>query len=137
MNLNLELLEKDVNYGLLKEDEIKQNLIDFFKLDELIKLSKFHTMDFKSDNKYFEIKSRRFNHNKYETTMIGKNKIDYAQKYNDNTYYFIFVFEDGIYYYKYNINDKLECYIGGRKDRGKSEYKPYYYIPINYLIKLF
>jgi hypothetical protein len=69
--------------------------------------------------------------------MIGKNKIDYAQKYNDNTYYFIFVFEDGIYYYKYNINDKLKSSIGGRNDRGTSEYKPYYYIPINYLIKIF
>ena len=137
MNLNLELLEKDVNYGLLKEEEIKETIKEFFNLDDLIKLSKFHTMDFKSNNKYFEIKSRRFNHNKYDTTMIGKNKIDYALKNPDETFYFVFVFEDGIYYYKYNIKDKLEPNMGGRNDRGKNEYKLYYYIPVNFLIKIF
>jgi hypothetical protein len=93
-------------------------------------------MDFKYNNKYFEIKSRRFNHNKYKTTMIGKNKIDFANKYPDNTFYFVFVFEDGIYYYKYNIEDKLTSAIGGRWDRGIDELKKYIYIPINYLIKI-
>ncbi len=137
MNLNLEHLEKDVNYGLLKEQEIKATLENYFNCEELTKLSKFHQMDFTSNNKYFEIKSRRFNHNKYKTTMIGKNKIDYANKYPDKTFYFIFVFDDGIYYYKYNIEDKLETSIGGRCDRGINEYKLYYYIPINYLIKIF
>ena len=136
MNLNLELLENDVNYGLLKEEEIRQTIKRFFNLDQFLKLSQFHTMDFKSHNKYFEIKSRRFSHNKYKTTMIGKNKVDYAQTNKDNTFYFIFVFDDGIYYYKYNTDDKLELNIGGRCDRGGDEYKLYYYIPINFLVKI-
>lgn len=138
MNLNLELLEKDIQFGLLKEEEIKLILKDHFEMEnDLIKLSTFHPMDFISGNNYFEIKSRRFNHNKYKSTMVGKNKIEYAKKVcKDKTCFFIFVFEDGIYYYIYDINDNFLSTIGGRNDRGKDEYKLYYYIPLNELIKI-
>jgi hypothetical protein len=138
MNLNLELLEKDIRFGLLKEEEIKLILKDHFEMEnDLIKLSTFHPMDFISGNNYFEIKSRRFSHNKYKTTMVGKNKIEYAKKVcKDKNSFFIFVFEDGIYYYIYDINDNFLSTIGGRNDRGKDEYKLYYYIPINELIKI-
>ncbi len=148
MNLNLELLEKDINYGLTKEKEIEKTIKHYFKMDWFEKLSMFHPMDYEGKSLgfgrfkyYFEIKSRRFKHDKYKTTMIGKNKIDYANKYPyDNYYffyyYFVFVFEDGIYYYEYNIEDKLKSSIGGRTDRGVDEVKQYYYIPIKKLIKI-
>lgn len=142
MNLNLELLEKDVNYGLLKEEEIKIILENYFKnlstnCEKFKKLSIFHPMDFSFGNYYFEIKSRRCKYNKYKTTMIGFNKIQYANKVYNNKYtIFIFVFEDGIFYYKYNKDDNFETSIGGRTDRGIDEIKLYYYIPIEKLIQI-
>lgn len=128
--------EQDLFVGQLNQDYIIDEICNYFKLTNLIKLDKFNVMDFKSTNNYFEIKSRNFRHNKYKTTMIGKNKIDFA-KYNckNNLIYFIFVFEDGNYYYKYNSDDNFETTIGGRTDRGFDEIKLYYYIPINKLIK--
>lgn len=143
MNLNFELLEKDIKYGLSKENEIENILKSYFNMDLFEKLSTFHPMDFKGKSLgcetldyYFEIKSRRCNHDKYKSTMIGKNKIDFANKNTNGFFYFIFVFEDGIFYYKYNPLDKFETTIGGRFDRGRNELKPYFYIPIENLQKL-
>ena len=79
-------------------------------------------------------KNKYIKHNKYKTTMIGYNKYLEAQKHK--TVYFIFSFEDGDYYYKYNKDDKFEIAIGGRCDRNKAEYKDYVYIPITKLIKI-
>ncbi len=131
-------LEQDLLLGNLNEDYIKDVLCEHFKFFDLLKLDKFHPFDFKSldTGELFEVKSRRFNHNKYNTTMIGYNKVDYIRKYSIKTAYFVFVFEDGNYYYKFNPDDKFETCIGGRSDRGISEYKKYYYIPINKLIKI-
>lgn len=136
MNLNTKILEEDIKYGLLKEEEIKIILQKHFDIKKLKKISIFHPFDFINDNTYFEIKSRRFNHNRYKTTMVGYNKIDFANKNKDYDFYFVFVFEDGIYYYKYNPNDKFDTAIGGRRDRGYNEIKFYCYIPIKNLTKI-
>lgn len=127
----------DLIMGQLNEDYIKDVLCSHFGLKTLMKLDLFHPMDFHSPNKYFEIKSRRFNHNKYNTTMVGKNKLDWIKEnYLEGIeYYFVFVFEDGDYYYKYNPDDEFKTSIGGRVDRGLNEIKLYYYIPIDKLIK--
>ena len=145
MNLNYELLEKDIEYGLTKEKEVEQIIKKYFRMDWFEKLSKFHPMDyegrrfgFEGWKYYFEIKSRRFNHDKYKTTIIGKNKIAYCDKYPDDVYFFIFVFEDGIFYYFYSYaeRNKLKSSICGRSDRGLEEYKLYYHIPIEKLQKI-
>ncbi len=130
--------EQDLSFGSLNEDYIQDILCEHFKLPNLLKLDKFHPFDFHNSDSgdWFEVKSRRFNHNKYKTTMIGYNKVDYIRKYSMKNVYFIFIFEDGNYYYKYNPDDKFETSIGGRCDRGISEYKKYYYIPIDKLIKI-
>lgn len=135
----IQRVEKDVNYGLAKECEVKSILQSYFNV-KLTKLSLFHPLDFMDETltTFFEIKSRRLNHDKYNTMMIGKNKIEYIEKNykTNNSYYFIFVCVDGIFYYKYDKEDKLKVSIGGRNDRGKNEYKHYYYIPVNKLIKI-
>ena len=99
----------------------------------------FHPFDFYlNDDKYFELKERFNNYSKYPTTMIGKNKIEIASSNPDKEYYFLFKFNDGLYYIKYD-DDKFSQYeisTGGRKDRGYNEYKSYCYIPICDLIKL-
>lgn len=129
--------EQDLLIGQLNEDYIKDVICYHFKLPNLTKTPLCHPMDFKCDDSYFEIKSRRNTHNKYDTTMIGYNKIQWIK---DNyskidAVYFVFVFTDGDYYYEYNPEDKFETGIGGRWDRGKVEKKLYYYIPTNKLTK--
>ena len=98
--------------------------------------SKFAIFDFEDSNSdiVVEVKCRNNNYNSYPTSMVGKNKIDWAFN-NCKTPYFIFIFNDGSYYWKYNI----EQYIvnkGGRKDRGKFESSDYAYIDIKHLIKI-
>lgn len=127
--------EEDLFMGQLNEDYIKDVICSHFNLQHLNKLDIFNTMDFQCDNNYFEIKSRNCNHNKYDTTMIGYNKINFAKRFPQYNCYFVFVFTDGDYYYKYNPEDKFETGIGGRNDRGKAEYKKYCYIPIDKLTK--
>ena len=61
--------------------------------------------DYIGNNKYIELKTRSFEHTKYPDTMIGLNKIKYAQANPDKEFYFVFAFTDGLYYYKYNPDD--------------------------------
>lgn len=105
---------------------------------QLTKTDKNHVMDFRDNyGTYYEVKTRNNNYNKYPTTMVGYNKIQFAERVC-RPVYFIFNFLDGVYYYEYTIDklDELEIKRGGRCDRGKAEYKTYCYIPINKLIKI-
>ena len=128
--------EKDLILGRMKEDYIIDVIKNHFNLNKLNKLDVYNPFDFYNEEKdiYFELKARRLNHNTYKTTMIGYNKILEAQKYK--TVYFIFSFNDGDYYYKFNKYDGFELAIGGRNDRDKAEYKKYIYIPVSKLIKI-
>ena len=69
--------------------------------------------------------------------MIGYNKylksLEYVKK-NFNVL-FVFIFNDGIYYYKIQ-DEKFEPKKGGRFDRGFDEIKNYIYINIEKLMKL-
>lgn len=127
-----EKFNKDFKFGLKQEDL----LFDTIKrLDsDLVKTGARAIFDYESEKTLVELKSRNNTYNKYPTTMVGYNKIQYANKLNKDTY-FCFNFTDGLYYYKYNKNDKLDFGRGGRCDRGREEYKDYCYIPIEYLRK--
>lgn len=127
---------EDLLMGSLNEDYIKDVICCHFNINNLTKTYEGHPMDFKCDDIYFEVKSRRCKHNTYDTTMIGYNKIQWIIKNNIKDVYFIFVFTDGDYYYKYDPKDNFEINLGGRNDRGKPEYKNYYYIPVEKLNKI-
>ena len=126
----------DKKLGDSEEDRIIK-IIEKKWNTKLIKNGESSIIDFTAENDEYsvELKSRRNNYAKYPTTMIGNNKIDYIKK-NNLTCIFVFAFLDGDYYYKYNENDDFKTDIGGRCDRGKPEFKKYYYIPIENLIKL-
>lgn len=103
----------------------------------LTKLSKYHTFDFIDENGvYYEVKGRNNTYAKYPTTMIGYNKICFANELEKKSV-FVFKFTDGIYYYEYDKEqmDQLIICDGGRRDRGYAEYKKYAYININYLTR--
>ena len=127
--------KEDLLMGELKEEYIKDIICSHFNVPNITKTPYSHPMDFYFDDIYFEIKSRRNTHNKYDTTMIGYNKIQWIKDKNIKDVYFVFVFTDGDYYYKYNPDDNFETTTGGRWDRGKIEKKLYYYIPTNKLTK--
>ena len=67
--------------------------------------------------------------------MIGVNKLVRAKKSNKDIY-FVMIFDDGIFSYKYNKDDTLNYRSGGRKDRGFNEFKSYCYIPIELFTKI-
>ena len=64
----------DYNFGIESENNIIHALQTHFNDDSIIKLNKCHTFDFKGNNKYIELKTRRNNYLKYPTTLIGLNK---------------------------------------------------------------
>jgi len=122
---------EDRKFGTSEEDKQLDKLKTAFG-DDLEKIqSRWSRMDYKSSNCYVEMKSRRCNHNTYETTMVGEGKLKYAEKREVPTY-FAFNFQDGIYYWKYNKEDiengKVTFSEGGRYDRGRIEKDMYAYI---------
>ena len=127
---------KDFEFGILKENDIlpiiRKNLND----PTITKLDNYNIFDFRGNNKYIELKSRNCNYNKYPSTMIGYNKIFKASLLNEDIYFY-FCFEDGLYYWKYDNNIKLETKQSGRRDRGKPELNEYCYIPIEILKKVY
>ena len=126
------MFKKDYNFGLQKEVELLPILRKFFYDDTIIQLDRHNVFDYKGDNKYIELKSRNNNYNRYQTTMIGYNKIKKALELNEDVY-FVFNFTDGLYYYKFDRDKELEIKQGGRFDRGIPEIKDYYFIPIEIL----
>ena len=78
----------DLVFGKLKENEIKEILEGFFNT-KLNTSSKYNLIDFFNDEIYIELKSRRNSYSKFDTTIIGSNKIDYAKSLNKKV---IFVF---------------------------------------------
>lgn len=122
---------KDLEYGTKKEVELLSTFKKIFNCDNLELAPKNYEFDYINNKLQIELKSRFNEYKKYPTTMIGKNKISFADKNNKETF-FCFNFTDGLYYIKYD-KEKFKSYeekIGGRQDRGKFEYKPYIYIPI-------
>jgi hypothetical protein len=131
--------KSDLKFGNYKEVEALKTIQNKFSNCLKKVRDNYFVFDYSCDNCYVELKSRRNSHDKYPDTMIGKNKIDFAEK-SDRPCYFCFSFTDGLYFWKYNKEDiengNVEFRIGGRNDRGKEEYKDYAFIKTNILEKI-
>ena len=125
----------DLVFGKLKENEIKEILEQYFNTT-LQQTSKYGLIDFYNDDLYIELKSRRNTYSKFNTTIIGSNKIDYVKTLNKKSL-FVFNFIDGLYYIEYSplfdSFDICEEYI--YRD-GKKELKTNYHIPIECLKRI-
>ena len=125
----------DLDFGLKKEISEIEKIRNKFS-NRLKPTYNFFVFDYVSPECYVELKSRRNKLNTYPDTMVGKNKMDYAET-ADRPVYFVFSFIDGTYYWKYNkediLNGGVRFSVGGRCDRGKAEYKDYAYISTNIL----
>jgi len=128
--------EDAYNEGKRNEDDNYIFLKEYFNEPTLKQTKKiFSTFDYNSDNIVIELKQRNFDSNKYNDLMIGLNKIEKAKKQKKDIY-FIMSLDDGLFSYKYDINDKLNYRSGGRRDRGLNEFKPYCYIPMELFTKI-
>ena len=67
--------------------------------------------------------------------MMPLKKIDYSKEHLDIDFYFVILFNDGLFLWKFDNNVPLNYRLGGRCDRIKNEIKDYCYIPLNYFIK--
>lgn len=127
---------KDLKFGKKNENNTIDIFNKFFGGTFNKTVDKWDPFDFlnKEECIYIELKTRRNTKNKYPTTMVGYNKIIDGLKHIENGFsvYFCFKFTDGLYYYKLpldgGLNDKCVKDIGGRCDRGRAEYKDYFYI---------
>lgn len=134
--------ESDLSFGELCENKVLKFLNEGeYKENPLEKTDKFNTWDFINSDACIELKSRRCASTDYPTTMIGENKM--VACYNDRKavwnsvlrevrFLFLFLFTDGLYYWDFNPNE-YQVNKGGRKDRGKEEFKRYAYINMNNL----
>ena len=125
----------DLVFGKLKEIEIKEILEQYFNT-KLNTSSKYNLIDFYNDDIYIELKSRRNTYQKYNTTIIGSNKIDYVKTLNKKCY-FVFCYLDGLYYIEYsNIFDSFDICEEYIFRDGKKELKTNYHIPIECLKRI-
>jgi hypothetical protein len=131
---------EDINFGLKSEETNKVTLENFFGCG-LKKTGTYDPMDYTDEAKtiYFEMKTRRINHNQYPTALIGKNKVDFC-KTSNATCYFVYVYLDGMFYVKYDpeLFDTFVCedYQRGWRAGGVAPVSPYVFIPYKYLTPL-
>ena len=73
--------QKDMSFGFSEEDRIQPILEE--KFGELNKLPQYNPFDFENEDYIIEVKSRRINHNKYNTLMFAYSKIEKLEGYED------------------------------------------------------
>lgn len=128
--------KNDYEFGLQREEEIFNLIIDHFKYHENIKFSaKFSLYDYESsDGATFELKSRRCKKNTYSTSLLGTNKITSA-----TNQYFIFSFLDYNGYIKYD-KDLFDSFNKKQLKITRSDIKDvpkqYFLIPVDKLTEL-
>lgn len=145
------ILKEELKIGSIQEERLKVIIEKKYKVS-LKKLDQFNPMDFVCDKFFVEVKSRRNKYDAYPTTIIGKNKIDYAKKYlfsmnqfaweeDKFSVLYVFAFEDGDWFIEQKEhNDKWidECEVKEitRNDGVGTTNKEHICIPINLLSPL-
>ena len=115
--------------GIKAEIEQLTTLQQFFKDDTIIPLPEGSHFDFEGNNLLIELKSRRCNRLTFCDTAIGVQKILYAKECHENVY-FVFQFNNGLYYWKYDPT--VELRMGVISSSGI----PHWFIPVEKLTPL-
>ena len=132
----------DYNFGICSESEVLDKLREHFHANLEIIEYKFSLFDFQAQDILVELKTRKCTKNKYESTMIGCNKlIDAEKKIKDIPnlkIYYVFRFTDCLTYWQFTPDKMKQLPIrkGGRNDRNKKEEGLYFYIDIKDLINI-
>jgi hypothetical protein len=121
-------LNEDLKFGLLSEEAAHENLEGVFgklnKSKDNPNMGDFYEFDKYNDNFYLEMKTRKINHNQYDTLFFGENKFIEGKrllKENPNLrIFYLWKCYDGIYGWEHDSSEFRVC-KRGRWDRGKRE----------------
>jgi hypothetical protein len=136
----MNILRKDLNFGLGCENLILETIKTYFNDDIKKNNNKYAFFDFMGNDCMYELKSRRVNHNTYSTTIFPKHKIDNTDSLNKKRV-LLFGFNDGLYYIEYDKKVFDTFKISNRRYRTDRYYNgkcidkeiDYYEIPIEFL----
>ena len=94
--------QADLKLGDLSESQMTPILRQFFK-DETMEKTKdpFGAIDFIGEKCFCELKTRRINHDKYYTGIIGNNKLR-AFKKSGKENFIVYRYSDGVFYIPYD-----------------------------------
>ena len=137
------LKEQDEQFGFDSESIVKP-IIESYLGIKLIDTDRWDEFDFIDEEKtiYVELKTRRFEKDKYTDTMVGYNKVQLAdeliKKDPDVKILFCFKFTDGIYMFDYKPDLVKKHWIrnGVCFSRCIKEVKKHMFIPINLLTRI-
>lgn len=124
--MNLHLKKLDIKFGDLNEKNTKSIIENWLGIELESYEDKYSTFDYYNTEKKIvvELKSRRNGIKKYDTQLIGYNKLEKAHTKLLNGYivYFFWLLTDGLYCYKVDINHKFKrVFLGNyaRNDKSK------------------
>lgn len=127
-------LVEDLVFGKIRERLVTGYLNrDIFRDDKLnLYENEKKQVDFRNSQIIGELKSRKFNHDKYQETFFGYNKILYLERLKGDSrdWYFYFFFYDGLYMWRYN-EEEYEVRLYEHQERGWIEQV---YVDIRHLI---
>jgi len=127
-------LAEDLVYGKIRERLVVGYLNQDIFRDDIIKLyeNERNQVDFRNSQIIGELKSRTCNHDKFQETMFGYNKILHLEglEGDKRDWYFYFLFYDGLYMWRYN-EDEFVVRLYPNYDRGVEDYA---YVDIKNLI---
>ena len=119
--------ENDLNFGYKSESDIHEILEEYFgtlKNTQDI-YGKYFEFDKVNDNYFIEIKTRRINHNQYDSLFFGKNKFvkgkELLEENPELRIFYLWKCCDGIFGWEHN-SSPYSIKIQGRCDRGRDEY---------------
>jgi len=128
--------EQDLKLGLSNEKNKK--IILEKKFGELNKTENiFDNFDFYNEKFYIELKTRRINHNQYESLYFDMCKYNKGLEYIKKGYRVIFIWDckNKMVCWELKENEKVSyCKYGGRVDRGKQEISNLCNIPTDHLV---
>lgn len=126
--------ETDYQFGKRREKECFKQIRKFFNPKLQMTQYEYAPYDYWSTTHIVELKSRTTDRNRYNTTIISLTKVNYAKENPQYITHFVFDFNDGMYYIKYDpeLFEKFDITQKIRRDR-KLEINDYVNIPISKL----
>lgn len=131
----------DIRFGDVNEQRCKSAIEEFLGITLIKNTDPYAVMDFSDEHKtvHVELKSRRIVHDKYETALIGRNKVEWCRKRPvTDECYFAYAYTDGVWIIRYD-EERFNVFAGdpvfmrgGRTDVVNRS-SDVVYIPINQL----
>lgn len=123
---------KDFQDGMRAEARVYSQLKEF---DPTVKSTYTScVVDFVSEDRIYELKKRNCKKNTYPTTIVGYNKLQYADK-QDKRLVLLFEFTDGLYYCEYtkDMIYSVQKFVRNKRSDYNDHRKDYVYIPVEQL----